>query len=51
MDERKTHRFDPVQKRAKEHQNMLANLKRGDSIITNGGLIGKITGLTDKVIT
>ena len=41
----------PQQKKAKEHQNMLKNLKRGDRIITNGGLLGVITGLTDRYIT
>jgi preprotein translocase subunit YajC len=41
----------PQQKRAKEHQNMLSNLRRGDSIVTSGGLLGKITGLTDKTVT
>lgn len=41
----------PQQKRAKDHQNMLSNIKRGDQIITNGGLIGKVTGLSDKVVT
>ncbi len=41
----------PQQKKAREHQNMLSNLKRGDTIITNGGLMGKITGLTDKTVT
>ena len=41
----------PQQKKAKEHQTMLSNLKRGDNIVTTGGLLGKITGLTDKTIT
>lgn len=41
----------PQQKKMKDHQEMLKNLKRGDQIITNGGLVGKITGLTDKMIT
>ena len=41
----------PQQKKAKEHQNFLANLKKGDSVITNGGLYGEITGLTDTVVT
>jgi preprotein translocase subunit YajC len=41
----------PQQKRAKEHQSMLSNLKRGDQIITNGGLVGKVTGLSDKIVT
>ena len=41
----------PQQKKAKEHQNFLANLKKGDSVVTNGGLYGEITGLTDTVVT
>lgn len=41
----------PQQKRAKEHQNFLKELKRGDQVVTNGGLIGEITGLTDTVVT
>ena len=41
----------PQQKKMKAHQSMLSNLKRGDEIITNGGLMGKITGLTDKTVT
>ena len=32
----------PQQKRAKQHKEMLATLKRGDKIITNGGLTGTI---------
>ena len=32
----------PQQKQAKEHKNMLANLQKGDKIITNGGLIAEI---------
>jgi len=41
----------PQQKKAKEHREMLANLKRNDRIITNGGMLGKITGLTDRFVT
>tara|TARA_R110002110_G_scaffold2858_4_gene14379 strand:- start:522 stop:971 length:450 start_codon:yes stop_codon:yes gene_type:complete len=33
----------PQQKKAKEHREVLANLRRGDRIVTNGGLIGTIT--------
>lgn len=40
----------PQQKKMKEHRGMLSNLKRGDQVITNGGLVGKITGLTDKIV-
>ena len=41
----------PQQKKAKEHQKYLANLKKGDSVVTSGGLHGEITGLTDTVVT
>ena len=32
----------PQQKRAKEHKLMVAALKRGDEVITSGGIVGKI---------
>lgn len=41
----------PQQKKAKDHQTMLSNLKRGDDIVTTGGLLGKITGLNDRTVT
>jgi preprotein translocase subunit YajC len=41
----------PQQKRQKEVREMHKNLNRGDVIITTGGLHGKITGLTDQVVT
>lgn len=41
----------PQQKKAKEHQGMLSDLKRGDMVITGGGMLGRVTGLTDKVLT
>ncbi len=41
----------PQQKKAKEHQQYLANLKKGDKIITGGGIHGQITGLTDTIAT
>lgn len=41
----------PEQKRRKKHQAMLENLSKGDEIVTNGGLHGKILGITkDKKI-
>lgn len=41
----------PEQKRRKKHQAMLENLSKGDEIVTNGGLHGKILGLdNDKKI-
>ncbi len=33
----------PQQKKAKEHRNMVEALRRGDQIVTQGGLIGKVT--------
>ena len=41
----------PQQKRQKEQQQMLSGIEKGDSVITAGGLHGKVTGLTDDVIT
>lgn len=41
----------PQQKKAKEHQNFLNNLEKGTEVVTNGGLIGKITGLTNNLVT
>jgi preprotein translocase subunit YajC len=37
----------PQQKRAKQHQEMVKNVRRGDTVITNGGLVGKITKVID----
>lgn len=41
----------PQQKKAKEHREMIANVKKGDKIITSGGIHGTITGLDDNTIT
>jgi preprotein translocase subunit YajC len=37
----------PQQKRAKEHQAMVAALRRGDQVVTQGGLIGKVSKVKD----
>jgi len=37
----------PQSKRAKEHQQLLTSLQKGDEVITNGGILGKITRITD----
>jgi preprotein translocase subunit YajC len=37
----------PQQQRAKAHQDMVSNVRRGDTIVTNGGLIGKVTKAID----
>lgn len=41
----------PQQKKAKDHQDYLASLKKGDEVMTSGGIIGRITGITDLVVT
>ena len=33
----------PQQKKAKEHQAMVTSLRRGDQVVTQGGLIGKVS--------
>jgi preprotein translocase subunit YajC len=38
----------PQQKRAKEHQELVKNLRRGDTVITSGGLMGKVTKVVDE---
>jgi preprotein translocase subunit YajC len=37
----------PQQKRQKEHQEMVRSLRRGDTVVTSGGLVGKVTKLVD----
>jgi preprotein translocase subunit YajC len=37
----------PQQKRAKQHQEMVKNVRRGDTVVTSGGLIGKVTKVVD----
>jgi len=41
----------PQQKKAKQHKQILAELKKGDKVVNSGGLHGTITGLSDDVIT
>jgi len=41
----------PNQKRAKVHQAFLVGLKRGDMVVTNGGIIGTIKTVSDKFVT
>jgi preprotein translocase subunit YajC len=38
----------PQQKRVKQHQEMVKNVRRGDTVVTSGGLIGKVTKVTDE---
>jgi preprotein translocase subunit YajC len=37
----------PQQKKLKDHADLVKNVRRGDTIITNGGLVGKVTKVID----
>lgn len=41
----------PQQKKSKEHREMLGSLKKGDRVVTNGGIHGRITGLDEATLT
>jgi preprotein translocase subunit YajC len=41
----------PQQKKAKQHQEMIANLKKGDRVVTSGGIHGQITALDENTVT
>ncbi len=41
----------PQQKKAKEHRNMVADLSKGDEVVTNGGVLGRITGVEENFVT
>ncbi|RLC27987.1 MAG: preprotein translocase subunit YajC [Deltaproteobacteria bacterium] len=41
----------PQQKKAKQHRELLGALKKGDRVVSSGGLHGVITGLSDDIIT
>lgn len=40
----------PQQKRTREHETMINNLKRNDEIVTTGGLYGRIQSIADKIL-
>jgi preprotein translocase subunit YajC len=37
----------PQQKRVKAHQELIKNVRRGDTVVTSGGIIAKVTKVTD----
>jgi preprotein translocase subunit YajC len=41
----------PQQKRQRQQEAMLKSIEKGDSVVTSGGLHGKVTGVTDDVLT
>ena len=40
----------PQQKRLKDHQAMIAAIRRGDTVVTSGGILGKVTKVEDNVV-
>lgn len=41
----------PQQKQLKEHRALLGALKKGDDVVTQGGILGKVYAITDKLVT
>ena len=41
----------PQQKKAKEHKALLDAIKKGDNVITAGGVHGKVSGVDDNIVT
>jgi len=41
----------PQQKKAKQHRELLSALRKGDRVVSSGGLHGVVTGLTDDMVT
>ncbi len=41
----------PQSKRAKEHRALVSGLSKGDEVVTNGGMLGKITGVSEQFVT
>jgi preprotein translocase subunit YajC len=38
----------PQQRKVREHQEMIKNVRRGDTVVTSGGIIGKVTKVLDE---
>jgi len=41
----------PQQKRAKEHKKMVSEISKGDEVITNGGILGKVNNVGEQYLT
>ena len=41
----------PQQRKAKMHKQMLSEIKKGDRVVSSGGLHGVVTGITEDVVT
>ncbi len=42
--------FAPMRKKQKAHAEMVQGLQNGDRIITNGGILGTVVGVTDHIV-
>ncbi len=40
--------YRPQSKRAKEHKNLMASMTKGDEVLTNGGIVGKISKISEE---
>lgn len=40
--------YRPQAKRVKEHKNLMSSMNKGDEVLTNGGLIGKISKISEE---
>ncbi|MDX1386350.1 MAG: preprotein translocase subunit YajC [bacterium] len=41
----------PQQKQAKKRQEMIKNLQKGDEVVTVGGILGRVVGVADNILT
>ena len=41
----------PQQKKSKAHRQLVANLQKDETVVTSSGIYGRVTGLTDTVVT
>lgn len=42
--------FRPQQKQQKKHQEFLGGIKKGDDVVTNGGIVGKVHAVEDRTL-
>ncbi|WP_293447721.1 preprotein translocase subunit YajC [Persephonella sp.] len=43
--------YRPQQQQRKKHQEFINSLKKGDKVVTSGGIIGEIKGIDEKTVT
>jgi preprotein translocase subunit YajC len=42
--------FRPQQRQQKKHQDFLGGLKKGDDVVTNGGIVGRVSAVEDRTL-